>query len=78
MSVSFTGDQSFFLQPVHNAGQVADRDHHLFADLAEGKTAGVTDSGQDIELGRGETQLFQIVLQFLVRNEIETQKAQKE
>lgn len=75
VGVPLARDQSLFLQPVDDAGQVAHRHHHFFADLAEGKAAGVADGCQDVELGRGQIELFQVILQSLVGKEIEAQKA---
>ncbi len=60
--VSFTGNQSLFLQPVYDAGQVAYSDHHLFTNLTERKPPSVADGRQNIELGWGEMQPLQIIL----------------
>jgi hypothetical protein len=76
--VPLANDQPFFFQPIDDTGQVAHRDHHLFADLAERQLAGVADGGQDVKLRRREVKPLQIVLEFFVGDKIETQKPDPE
>ncbi len=75
IGVSFACHQTFLFQSVDDAGQIAYGDHHLLSDLAEWEAAGIAESCQNIELRRGEAQLFQAVLQFFVGDEIKAQKA---
>ena len=73
--ISLSGGQFFFFQPVYDTGQVAHRDHHLFADLAEREASGVSEGCHDIELGQGEIQPLQVVLKPFIGCEIKAQKA---
>lgn len=76
--ISLAQDQLFFLEAVDDTGQVADRHHHLRADLAEGQLAGIADSRQNIELRRRQPGFFQIAFELFVRLQPKAEKPHPE
>src|ERR1043166_3468962 len=74
VGVALAYDELFLLEAVDDAGQIADSDHHLLADLAEREAAGVADRREHVELRRGQVETLEIALEFFFRNEIEAEK----
>src|SRR5581483_1871730 len=73
--VALADDEFFLLEAVDDAREIADRYHHLFADLAEREAASVADCREHVKLRRCQVETLQLVLEFFIRNEIEAQKA---
>ena len=73
--VALSHDQFFFLQPVDNAGQIANGDHHLLADFTERKPPGIANRRENVKLRRREAGFVQIAFKLFVRLQTETKKA---